>query len=480
MNRTDYEVSFHQAIEEPDLLFHPERLSDRHKHPLRGLLDFGPYSRALLQQVMDPIRIAVIAPNDLMRRANTLIEELESRKSPVERPQYMVDFIGFSRVFGIRAVAAEANVHYQFDKTFDAEFERADDKSAVLADAVGRAISGIEGRRSDFDVLIILLPERWRSAFVGGNGDDFDLHDYIKAITASRGIPTQILNEGRALRYRCRASVLWRLSIALYTKAGGVPWKLADVQSDTAYVGISYAIKRGEAAEKRFVTCCSQVFDADGGGLEFLAYETDGARLEGKNPFLSRGEMRRLMARTLSIYQRRHAGKSPRHVVVHKSTEFKPEEVDGCFDAWRVAEGLHLIQVQDDVPWRGIKLDAPKRRGEKAAPGGWPVDRGSYVQVDGRDCLLWTQGNAAAVAGGKSFYKEGKNIPTPLLLRRFAGHGSWAGDCQAILALSKMDWNNDSLYDRLPVTMGYAHVLARTVKRMPNLAPQPYQFRYFM
>jgi hypothetical protein len=33
-----------------------------------------------------------------------------------------------------------------------------------------------------------------------------------------------------------------------------------------------------------------------------------------------------------------------------------------------------------------------------------------------------------------------------------------------------MNWNNDSLYDRLPVTLEYAKVLADTVKRMPRLA----------
>ena len=43
-----------------------------------------------------------------------------------------------------------------------------------------------------------------------------------------------------------------------------------------------------------------------------------------------------------------------------------------------------------------------------------------------------------------------------------------------------MDWNNDALYDRRPVTISYASVLASVVKRMPTLAPVPYQFRFFM
>jgi hypothetical protein len=39
---------------------------------------------------------------------------------------------------------------------------------------------------------------------------------------------------------------------------------------------------------------------------------------------------------------------------------------------------------------------------------------------------------------------------------------------------------NDALYDSLPVTMGYAKVLARVVKRMNGLGSAPYQFRFFM
>jgi hypothetical protein len=43
-----------------------------------------------------------------------------------------------------------------------------------------------------------------------------------------------------------------------------------------------------------------------------------------------------------------------------------------------------------------------------------------------------------------------------------------------------MNWNNDALYDPLPVTMSYAKTLARVVKRMRGLGSTPYQFRFFM
>jgi hypothetical protein len=43
-----------------------------------------------------------------------------------------------------------------------------------------------------------------------------------------------------------------------------------------------------------------------------------------------------------------------------------------------------------------------------------------------------------------------------------------------------MDWNNDALYDPLPVTMSDAKALAGVVKRMPGLGSAPYQYRFFM
>lgn len=101
------------------------------------------------------------------------------------------------------------------------------------------------------------------------------------------------------------------------------------------------------------------------------------------------------------------------------------------------------------------------------------------LQLRGREALLWTQGNLIQ-ALEKNFFKEGKGIPSPLSIHRFAGHGSFHTTCGEILGLTKMNWNNDGIYDRLPVTMGFASVLAKTVKRLPRLEARPYQIRFLM
>lgn len=466
---------------EPDLAFHPERIEDRDTHPLRGLARFGPFSRSILGGVIDPIRIGVLAPKNGVAAVRRLVEELKQRHRPRERKNYLPEFPGFSQLLGVGVALAPEEALLELPDDFDAKLATSDAPRILLADTLARSVSRLAGQRSAFDVLLILLPDdRWAAHFEGGPDDDFDLHDHIKTIAAGLGVPTQVLWKTSGLQYSCRCSVMWRLSVALYVKAGGIPWKLANREEDTAFVGISYAM-RSRASGPRFVTCCSQVFDADGAGLQFILYNVDPLHVESeRNPYLARGEMRRLMARSLSLYERRHAGRAPRRVVVHKTTRFTREEIDGCFDAWRSAEGLDLIQVQQDTPWMGIKLDAPRRDGEKNAPSRYPIERGSFVPLDGRRVLLWTQGTATGGVSRRDYFQEGKGLPRPLLLHRWAGHGSWDHTCASVLGLTKMDWNNDALYDRLPVTLRYSSVLAKCAKRITDFSARPYDLRYFM
>ena len=469
----------HSRIAEPDLLFHPERGTDTGPHPLNGLLSFGPYSRAVVNAVVDPIRVAIIAPAGETGVVDKLIAECMAAQTPRERKNYLPKFPGVERVFGVRIVAPTGQTRIELPRGVDRELSEAPIPHVVLAEYLARALNRLAANRHAFDVVMIYLPERWSPAFYGPEGDDFDLHAFVKATAASQSIPTQLVREDKVVRYSCRCSVAWRLTIALYVKAGGTPWRLAGIEKETAFVGMSYKLRTGDD-RRRFVTCCSQVFDADGTAFEFLVYSTEDFTVEGQNPFLGRSEMQRIMARCLDLYQRSHGGRSPRRIVVHKTTEFKPEEVDGCFDAFHVCDEVDLLHVQQDTAWKGINIEQPKGNERRGLPGGYPVLRGTYIPLSGRDVLLWTQGDAPDAVGGKHYFKEGKGTPSPLLIRRHAGHGGWDATCRHLLALTKMDWNSDALYSRLPVTISYAQELADVVRRLPHFSSQPYQSRFFM
>lgn len=471
----------HGCLKEPELSYHPERPDFRHRHPLEGLLRFGPLGASTVNRLLGPIRVGMLAPAGGLARLKQLIGELEFPLQPVERPHYLRPFPGFSQVFRVGIVAAPAHACLEFPASFDQKVADSAVPHQLLADQLRRAISRLLIQRSEFDVLVIYLPEKWKRGFWGPEGDDFDLHDFLKAYTATIDIPTQIVNDGAtgAFDYRCRCSVAWRLGIALYTKSGGVPWRLVPVDHGTAYVGISYALRPSGDSRSRFVTCCSQVFDADGTGLEFLAYTPDDLRAEeGENPFLTRADMRRVMARSVTLYQQRHAGRLPARVVVHKTSEFKPDEIDGCFEAFAAIESVDLVQVSR-TPWRGLHYERG-RRGTGQVEAGYAVLRGTYLPTGPREVLLWTQGDAPEVTGGNHYFQGGKGIPAPLALRRFAGHGAWESTCADVLGLTKMNWNSDNLYDSLPVTLGFAKTLADVIKRMDRLGSRAFPVRLFM
>ena len=77
--------------------------------------------------------------------------------------------------------------------------------------------------------------------------------------------------------------------------------------------------------------------------------------------------MFRVMTRSLDLYRRRHSGRTPRRLTVHKSTEFKPEEIDGCMEALHLCEAANLIQVVEDVGWRGVRIERDPEGGSKGS-----------------------------------------------------------------------------------------------------------------
>ena len=124
-----------------------------------------------------------------------------------------------------------------------------------------------------------------------------------------------------------------------------------------------------------------------GRGLEFVAYDAQEVKIQRDNPFLSRTEMFRVMTRSMDLYRRRHAGRSPRRVMVHKTTEFKRDEVEGCMEA------LHLCEAVDLVP--NCRRCWLARRPYRPKPERWEGKTGQFPGSAWNRCWAWTPGGVA-------------------------------------------------------------------------------------
>lgn len=468
-------------LDEPLLSFSPSDNAQVDVHPLRGLVNYGPYSKGSFGGYTAQVRVATVGPESDFKRRGALMASLRDIYEPGDRSEYVPTYPGFESLFRVKLEAAPATAHIKWPDSLS-QLPGNGDLQARLFQVMDAALRRLDLVRNEFDVVLFHFPDSWGPAT---RAKDFNAHDALKALAAKYNIPTQVLND-RAFTFKYKASLAWRLAIALYVKAAGTPWKLAPLEgvpSDTAYIGLAYAL-RGDQRDAHYVTCCSQVFDMDGGGMQFVAFEardpvTDVAEAR-HNPFLSRDDMRAVLARSLELYQGRNGGNLPKRLVIHKTTAFKQQEIEGAFDALSGVPEIECIEVGTASCWRGVWLIQSGRAKPPTKPSGYPLPRGTMVVRSGTSALVWVAGNAPEVSNKGDYYQGKKSIPRPLQLIRHAGQGSLELIAHEALALTKMDWNNDALYDPVPVSIRYSQRLARTIANVPDLPGNVYPYRLFM
>src|SRR6202022_514701 len=98
---------------------------------------------------------------------------------------------------------------------------------------------------------------------------------------------------GRGRRMQDPATLAWNLCTTSFFKAGGRPWKLANVRDGVCYVGLAFK-KSSSEPENRNACCGAQMFLDSGDGLVFKGAIGPWYSAETRDFHLPRREAKRL------------------------------------------------------------------------------------------------------------------------------------------------------------------------------------------
>lgn len=294
----------------------------------------------------------------------------------------------------------------------------------------------------------------------------------LKAEAMQFGIPTQLVWP-RTLRLSASVSSpgqrtqdiatrAWNFTTALYHKAGGSPWRLAELEAGVCFVGVSfYREVFGESPRIR--TSMAQAFTAAGDGyvLRGGTFEWDEQR-QGKSPHLDKQLAASLLRDVIELYQRQNRGSLPTRIVVHKSSRFWEEELAG-FD-----EACELVPRRDFVALgsRGLQF---YRKGD------YPPLRGTYVKFSDVDLLLYTVGYVPFL---RTY--PGARVPQPLEVLEHVGDSPWDLVLKELMALTKMNWNTADFACADPITTAFSRRVGQILAEVPAGMKIRPEYRFYM
>ena len=467
--------------EEPKMCFSIEDNNKVSVNQLKGLVNYGPIERLKNGSDKGSIKLALLTPRQFRKEVIQHLEKLKMRFiTDLKQEKYFLpEYAGFESIY-----RRSIDIPNTSDGARYKEYN-ADNVIKLSAkefyEGLTKYIDVFEKNLMEFDVLIIYIPTQFSHLRELKNESVyFDLHDSIKLYCASKGIVVQLI-EGKSAIPNAKndlAKIMWGLSTGIYSKAVGRLWKPAIYNRNTVFVGLSYvqSINNGE----KISIGCSQLFDAEGNGMRLYLRPLKNPQIIQKNPYMRNEDASKLMLNLKKLYDDSVPTYDLKRVVIHKTTFFTKEEIEGITRGLSGIEDIELLQIQEFSPWRAIRFDSSDMKNVSL----FPIQRGTVIQLDKDTFLIWTHGavqNEELAGKNKNYYKGGRGIPAPLMVRRFLGKSDGATIVNEIMTLTKMNWNSgDSFYKILPVTLDFAKMLSRVAKQDVVMYDKPYDFRFFM
>lgn len=481
------------------------------KLPKDGLTKYGPYSLTMGAAHPATVKVGLIGTTDTIKSTRAFLDRCASKvPSGLSDSRLAPAFPGFETTFHSELVT---------DSIFDVILDGAALDAAVNAE--GRAFHQTLNVLSDAirqaaerdvrpDVIALCLPEEVKAkagtyqlppsrrknqhghpelsadeaAKAAGQYSLFDLEEpeetledralpdpadlvrrdlrrALKAAAMPHRIPIQLLtpalfNEG-ARGQQDPATRAWNLAVALFYKAGGLPWRFQPAHEHTCYVGVSFHHLRTTGRHLIYASL-AQAFSSYGDGFA-LRGATMPWTEHDVDLHLDHDGMFDLLTQVLAAYRER-TGRDPLRVVVHKTTRFHDDERDGARHALADIPIVELLALSSGE-FRVLRQ------------GSYPPHRGSLARL-GSATFLFTGGYMPELGT-----YPGPHIPVPIELTP-VGNLDMHQAAQDLLALTKLNWNNANPCATFPITLSFARQVGSIMAEVPDgQTPHP-AYRFYM
>jgi hypothetical protein len=326
-----------------------------------------------------------------------------------------------------------------------------------------RALEQIrEEEESDQLGLFHPTPEELKAAEeLRTQADDLLFRTFYRALKARaqnhiNPVPLQVLRRDTIERPddkgHSHATRAWNIATSLYYKAGGLPWRPAELPDNVCFVGISFHHLKKRTGSLVYASV-AQAFSTDIEPFTLKGATVDHRQRHDRQPYLRSDQATALLRDVLDQYESR-AGLLPSRIVLHKTTTYHEQEemgfreatrgrVPGCDLIWLRSTAFRLVRKGFQEPWRGT------------------------LCLVGNESYLFTSGFVP-------WWNEypGPHIPAPIQLGS-SGETDIRQRAIEILALSKMDWNSTEGISRYPITISFAKRVGQLMaefsdKQVPN------------
>jgi len=465
---------------------------DTHICPRNGITQHAVYD-SRMEERRNTILIGAVGTSESLAKLDSWIARCASfipAKQNNRQPNLYLPFCGFNTEVGFKArLVTGSNITRQIHNSDmqevldigDMEWNR---RVEAAVELYYQKIKFLAQNRATVDVIVCVLPtslydkvaskkrllgEEILEAEEEEDTIETNFRRALKARAMHLGKPLQLIRE-TALEASPKgqqddATRAWNFCTALYYKANKtVPWRLIPNvnRPKVCFVGIGFYRSRDH---QTLNTSLAQIFDELGNGVILRGTPVDvNKEKNDRRPYMREQQAYDLLKRALEEYDNA-LETAPGRLVIHKSSKFHEGEIQGFKHAIKEMK----VKAVDFV----TILDSRMR---VLRDGAYPPYRGTHIEIDHENHLLYTRG---AVPYYKTY--PGLYVPQPLEIRIVQSDEAPSVICNEVLSLTKMNWNNTQFDGKYPITLQCARKVGDILKYLgPNDAEPQISYSFYM